>query len=140
MSQEQIAIGVLPYGRTPFLNGSCFCKTVTFALYAPPVLSAFCHCTNCQRLTVLEHYDNPMKRHKRRFRCKTCGVCVASYNMNTFQYSIWGPTLERGTDGKILNWDKIKPTAHQFYGTRVLDVNDELGKWVGYEGKSTKIC
>jgi hypothetical protein len=44
-----------------------------------------------------------------------------------------------GGGGKIIGWDLIKPTAHQFYGTRVIDVNDGLSKWEGYEGTSTQI-
>ena len=48
--------------------------------------------------------------------------------------------MERNDDGKIKNWDIIKPTAHMFYGTRVLDVGDDLGKWEGYENKSAELC
>lgn len=101
------------------VQGSCFCGQVTFGAIAPPVLSAYCHCTQCQKLTgehsypryissqlwvylacplvhtmhfvdtdfrwtttgdpletALDTYDNPLKPHKRRYRCKTCGVCV----------------------------------------------------------------
>ncbi|KIJ15980.1 hypothetical protein PAXINDRAFT_162963 [Paxillus involutus ATCC 200175] len=153
-----------PAGSTPILKGSCFCGTITFGIFAPPILSAYCHCTNCQRLTacpfvhtlhfkerdfawtwpreepatsVLDYYENPLKPYKRRFRCKKCGVAIASYNANTGQYSVWGAGLERGPDGEILNWEVAKPTAHQFYGTRMLDVNDDLGKWEGYEGRSS---
>ncbi|KAF9233433.1 Mss4-like protein [Melanogaster broomeanus] len=144
-----------PAGSIPILKGSCFCATVTFAMFAPPVRSAYCHCTNCQRLmgkiyiptacpfaatSVLNYYENPSKPYKRRFWCKKCGVAVASYNTNTGQYSVWGANLERGLDGEILNWEVAKPTAHQFYETRMLDVNDELGKWEGYEGKSVMIA
>jgi len=50
-----------------------------------------------------------------------------------------GASLERGPDGEILEWEQVEPTAHQFYGTRMLDVNDELGKWEEYEGKSEKV-
>ena len=87
----------------------------------------------------VDYYENPLKQHKRRFRCKQCGAPVASFNMRTAQFSVWGACLERGPDGEILEWARVKPTAHQFYGTRMLDVNDELGKWEGYEGKSEKL-
>lgn len=87
----------------------------------------------------VDYYEDPLKQHKRRFRCKQCGAPVASFNARTGQYSVWGASLERGPDGEILEWEKVKPTAHQFYGTRMLDVNDELGKWEGYEGKSEKV-
>ena len=54
--------------------------------------------------------------------------------------------LENGQDyrvddlGRILRWDELRPTAHMFYGTRLLDIEDGLGKWEGYEGKSEKIA
>ena len=87
----------------------------------------------------VDYYENPLKPYKRRFRCKQCGTPVASFNTRTAQYSVWGAVLERGPDGDILEWERVKPTAHQFYGTRMLDVNDELGKWEGYEEKSARI-
>ncbi|KAF8438171.1 Mss4-like protein [Boletus edulis BED1] len=160
-----------PEGVTPLLKGGCFCEAATYSIYGPPLLSAYCHCTNCQRLTGnvdlvtgcpfvhtihfketdfawswqhmqpsdLDYYENPLKPYKRRFRCKQCGVPVASFNTRTQQYSVWGASLERGLDGELLGWEQVKPTAHQFYGTRMLDVNDELGKWEGYEGESARI-
>lgn len=33
------------------LQGSCFCGAVSYTVSGSPVLSAFCHCTNCQRLS-----------------------------------------------------------------------------------------
>jgi hypothetical protein len=32
------------------LHGACFCGSVTYTVSGMPVLSAYCHCTNCQRL------------------------------------------------------------------------------------------
>ncbi|KAK7680190.1 hypothetical protein QCA50_016699 [Cerrena zonata] len=146
------------------LKGTCFCGSVSYALSAPPVLSAYCHCTNCQRLkgcpfvhtvhfdasafrwTHAEpHYDHlhaypiPDKPHKTRYRCKNCGACVASHNSTKDKWSIWGVHLERTSEGKIKDWNVVKPTAHIFYGTRILDIEDSLGKWEGYEGDSGRI-
>lgn len=170
------------------LKGTCFCGSVSYALSAPPVLSAYCHCTNCQRLkgtfpTFLftassyhdcitnftlpigcpfvhtvhfdasafrwthaePHYDYlhaypiPDKPHKTRYRCKNCGACVASHNSTKDKWSIWGVHLERTSGGKIKDWNVVKPTAHIFYGTRILDIEDSLGKWEGYEGDSGRI-
>ncbi|OJA09790.1 hypothetical protein AZE42_08084 [Rhizopogon vesiculosus] len=87
----------------------------------------------------LDFYDNPLKPYKRRFRCKTCGVGIASYNSQTQRFSVWGATLDRNQEGKIVGWDVAKPTAHIFYGTRLLDVNDNLSKWDGYESKSERL-
>jgi len=52
---------------------------------------------------------------------------------------VWGAQLERAEDGTVLNWENVKPTAHIFYGTRMLEVNDTLGKWEGYEDTSERI-
>ena len=32
------------------LRGTCFCRSVSYTLSERPLLSAYCHCTNCQRL------------------------------------------------------------------------------------------
>jgi hypothetical protein len=64
---------------------------------------------------------------------------VSSYNAKTDRWSVWGCQLERDENGKIKGWDIAKPTAHMFYGTRVLDVGDGLSKWEGYENKSAKL-
>ena len=87
----------------------------------------------------LDFYTIPNKPHKTRCRCKTCGATVASYNSDTQCWSVWGGQLRRGADGAIDFWDAVKPTAHQFYGTRLLDVPDTLGKWEGYENRSAKL-
>jgi hypothetical protein len=47
--------------------------------------------------------------------------------------------LDRNEEGKIVGWDIAKPTTHIFYGTRMLDVNDNLSKWEGYESKSERL-
>lgn len=52
---------------------------------------------------------------------------------------MWGAQLERDDEGKVKRWDEVKPTAHIFYATRMLDIDDGLGKWEGYEGKSKEL-
>lgn len=51
---------------------------------------------------------------------------------------MWGTQLRRGEGGRIENYEVVKPIAHIFYGTRVVDVVDGLGKWEGYESISEK--
>ncbi|KAI0371968.1 hypothetical protein BV20DRAFT_964633 [Pilatotrama ljubarskyi] len=146
------------------MNGSCFCGDVSYSLAGSPALRAFCHCTNCQRLTGcpfvhtihfpatsftwthpqphegrLDSYVIPGKPWKTRFRCRNCGACVMSANSKTGSCSVWGAHLARDEAGKIINWDAVKPTAHIFYDTRMLDVDDGLGKWEGYENRSTRL-
>lgn len=87
----------------------------------------------------LDFYVIPSKPHKARARCNTCGVTVGSYNSDTKCWSVWGAHLRRSADGAIESWDAVKPTAHIFYGTRMLDITDGLGKWEGYENRSTRL-
>ncbi|KAJ3722236.1 Mss4-like protein [Lentinula raphanica] len=145
-------------------KGKCYCGAVSYAVKGKPILSAFCHCTLCQRLaaspcvatihfpadafswthdepheSAFEMYPVADKPWKNRFRCKTCGACVTSYSTTKSKYSVWAGQLERDEEGKIKNWELIKPTAHMFYGTRMLDFNDDLPKWEGYEGQSKRL-
>ncbi|KAJ6601436.1 Mss4-like protein [Mycena vulgaris] len=143
--------------------GACFCGSVSYTVTGKPTLSAYCHCTRCQVLTgsafiwtihfpavaftwthsephdrALDAYVTEGKPWKTRYRCKNCGCCIASHNTKTENFSVWGTQLER-EEGVTKNLDAVKPTAHIFYETRLVDVNDELSKWEGYEDKSTRI-
>ncbi|KAF8167555.1 Mss4-like protein [Crassisporium funariophilum] len=145
-------------------RGGCYCKSVEYEVKGSPILSAYCHCTLCQRLNAaafiltihfasrnfiwthpephgdaLDSYSVPIKPWKTRWRCKNCGCTVASFNSKANKWSVWGAQLERGEDGKIIGWDTVKPTAHIFYDTRMVDVKDDLGKWAGYEDKSERL-
>ncbi|KAI0271477.1 Mss4-like protein [Gloeopeniophorella convolvens] len=143
------------------LTGSCFCGAVTYALTAPPVLRAYCHCSQCQRLTgcpfvhtvhfpasaftwthdaPVDTFVNPNRPWKTRTRCRTCGATVASRNSKTDRVSAWGAHFPRDESGRILRWDQVCPTAHIFYETRMLDIPDSLSKWTGYEGSSERIA
>jgi len=64
---------------------------------------------------------------------------VASHNSKANKWSVWGAQLERDESGRIKDWEELKPTAHTFYDTRMLDINDDLGKWEGYENQSRRI-
>jgi len=146
------------------VNGSCYCGSVSFSVFGPPILSAYCHCTACQRLSAspfihtihfadisfawthakpheayLDAFIVPAKPWKKRWRCKCCGGSVASQNSKTDRWSVWGTLLERDDNGRIKGWEAVKPTAHMFYGTHYLEVDDGLGKWEGYESQSARI-
>ncbi|RDB29034.1 hypothetical protein Hypma_016051 [Hypsizygus marmoreus] len=146
------------------LRGGCFCRAVSYEVIGNPIRSAYCHCTLCQRLNAcpfihtihfpasafkwthgqphedaLDSFSVPEKPWKNRWRCKRCGAAVASYHGKENRWSVWGAQLERDAGGKIKDWDTVKPTAHIFYGTRMVNVDDALGKWVGYENKSERV-
>ncbi|KAF7303086.1 hypothetical protein MKEN_01272100 [Mycena kentingensis (nom. inval.)] len=141
-------------------KGSCFCGAVNYTVSGSPVRSAFCHCTRCQKMNgspciwtihfpnsafawttsdpAVDGYATDGKLYKTRYRCKACGVCIASYNSKTENWSIWGTQLERGDNGVTKDYDAVKPTSHMFYGTAIISAGDDgLGRWEGYEGTST---
>ena len=64
---------------------------------------------------------------------------MASTNSKTGHSSVWGAHLTRDEAGKILEWESVKPTAHIFYETRMVDVKDDLGKWTAYENSSMRL-
>lgn len=88
---------------------------------------------------MIETYSVESKPWKIRSRCKKCGCCVSSHNTRTNRRSVWSAQLERDEQGKIKHWDDLKPTAHIFYGTRMLDIQDELAKWEGYNDESRRL-
>jgi hypothetical protein len=88
----------------------------------------------------VDPFVNPLRPWKTRTRCHACGVTVSSHNSKTDRISVWGPHFARDDSGRILHWEEVRPTAHMFYGTRLIDIEDGLGKWEGYEGKSGRIA
>ncbi|KAG7452107.1 uncharacterized protein BT62DRAFT_926324 [Guyanagaster necrorhizus] len=143
-------------------NGGCYCGQLRYTVKGLPLLSAYCHCTLCQRLNAAAfihtlHFANSAfawtrfeggevriyevadKPWKKRHRCANCGCTVASYNAKKDEWSVWGAQLDRDNAGKRMNLEKLKPTAHTFYETRMVDIVDDLGKWDGYEGLSNRL-
>ncbi|TEB38557.1 hypothetical protein FA13DRAFT_1724509 [Coprinellus micaceus] len=114
-------------------TGGCYCKAVRYQVKGRPVRAAYCHCTFANAfLEALQTYNVASKPWKKRFRCKDCGCNVANRNANTGKWSV-------DENAKIENWNVVKPTAHWFYETRILDINDDLTKWAGYEGESERL-
>lgn len=194
------------------LHGSCFCQHVQFTIHLSDsnktsnttqseiekkqksasdvkpdnlILSAYCHCTNCQRrngtpfvwtthwkheaikwinctIVPFDHLESGLPDTVRVYKfipgqafklhCKKCGSPVGSYSIDNNEWCIWGTTLERlkpdssSSDmdsnqhvSLIKGWDLVRPTAHIFYNTRILDIVDNLGQWAGYEGDSERL-
>jgi len=96
---------------------------------------------------ILHEYTVPVKSWKTRYRCRKCGVQIASHNNKRKVWSVWGSQLDRNPETNLIKYrepgsamdELIKPTCHMFYGTRLLDVNDGLDKWEGYPGASQKL-
>ncbi|KAH9950781.1 Mss4-like protein [Amylocystis lapponica] len=149
------------------MKGSCYCGNLSYEFSGAPLLSAYCHCTHCQRLSgcpfvhtvhvdaavfrwthdesedgtpKLAFFALPEKPWITRWRCVRCGVCVAAEVPRLGLWTVWGAQLARDAAGRVENWDVVRPTVHIYYGTRMLDIDDTLGKWEGYEGKSERIA
>lgn len=129
-----------------FNQTSSSSSTPTPSIYFPPHL----------KISLPDHIQifESMPGRKLKLRCHHCGSPIGSYNLIKHEWTIWGPTLQRLVDqthlnhsnlqslepGKVIKaWDFIKPTVHQFYGTRLLDLTDGLSRWVGYENQSERL-
>ncbi|KAF7347513.1 hypothetical protein MVEN_01507500 [Mycena venus] len=140
-------------------KGSCFCGDVSYAVKGKPLFSLYCHCTQCQRadgaaFVSCIHFPNsafswtyaaekapdvePLKSFTL-YRCKSCRSCAATQMSDNQNWALRATQMERDENGKIKDWDNLKPTGHIFYGTRVVDVADDLPKWEGFPG-SAKIA
>ncbi len=64
-----------------------------------------------------EVYSVEGKPWKGCHRCTNCGAVVAAHNAQKGTWSLGGSQLARDENGKIKDWDYVKPTAHIFYGT-----------------------
>ncbi|KAJ7610772.1 Mss4-like protein [Roridomyces roridus] len=142
------------------MKGSCRCGSLSYSLTAKPVVSVYCHCTQCQRangavFVAAMHYSpsafswthaaevTPIEEKIEGyvlFRCATCYTCAATQIDATKNWAVRGTRLERdGEDGNIINWEEVKPTSHIYYANRVVDVADGLPKWEGLPNKSTRL-
>ncbi|KIJ53608.1 hypothetical protein M422DRAFT_201818 [Sphaerobolus stellatus SS14] len=99
--------------------------------------------SNDHPLTQLDTYtyEVPGKATKIRYRCKTCGVTVANHNKDKKKITFPGTLFPRDEDKKIRDdvWELIKPDNHIFYGTRRIEIDDDLGKWEGYPDVSKRL-
>ncbi|KAH8835106.1 Mss4-like protein [Flagelloscypha sp. PMI_526] len=148
------------------VQGSCFCGAVTFQVVGVPNWSAYCHCTVCQRLTgspfihtvhypysafswtlpsgvvaqdLLDEYRLGPGRGMR-YRCKKCGICPCDFSPDAKEAIIRGPHLDRDKETeKIIHWDIVKPTAHIYYTSALVSVEDDLPKFEGYTNNSRRM-
>ncbi|ORY82152.1 Mss4-like protein, partial [Protomyces lactucae-debilis] len=147
------------------IEGGCFCGRVRYrAESVHMLLSAYCHCTNCQRLTAgtavhsihiegdgkfdllrpalaidgkIQEFHLFSNTNKFRKRCVFCGTQFASWNADKKKWSIWASTVDRDSSGQIPEW--LRAQHHMFYGTRRFSAFDELPKWIGYPEISERV-
>ncbi|KAF2254966.1 hypothetical protein BU26DRAFT_148624 [Trematosphaeria pertusa] len=132
------------------LTGHCTCKSITYTLLAPPLVTHCCHCSWCQRETgtafalntVIECYNfritSPTQPTVARnpslsgigqlvARCPTCCVAIYSHYSNvTATMFVRAGTLEEGSR------QRVRPDVHIFTGAKVewVDLSKEKERGV----------
>ena len=139
-------------------QASCFCGTVRYEVSADPVDAKICHCTTCQRLhgapmqwaaifhkrhvrftaglENLVFYNSEQNRPERILPCKVrCGKCGTPIADEGRRMWLAFPSLfDFGYPAKVP--EAFKPTCHLFYGSRVIEIQDDLPKWSGHKNHS----
>lgn len=139
-------------------QASCFCGAVRYEVSADPVDAKICHCTTCQRLhgapmqwaaifhkrhvrftaglENLVFYNSEQNRPERILPCKVrCGKCGTPIADEGRRMWIAFPSLfDFGYPAKVPK--AFKPTCHLFYGSRVIEIQDDLPKWSGHKNHS----
>ncbi|KAJ7070671.1 Mss4-like protein [Mycena amicta] len=138
---------------------SCLCGSLSFKLEDKPLFSIFCHCTRCQRadgaaFVSTMHWPptafswtytadvTPLVENLgdvTLYRCEKCRSCAATQMGDSGNWAIRGAHLARDENGKIIDFESVKPTCHIFYNTRIVDVADDLPKWEGFSGRSKRL-
>ncbi|CCG80532.1 Putative uncharacterized protein [Taphrina deformans PYCC 5710] len=140
-------------------SGHCFCGSIRFSLCGDPKSNVFCHCRSCQRLhgapaTLSSIYDKDKvrftagvenlvffspqeKRDGYRVPCKlSCRFCHSPIGNEGNNMMLVLPALidfdnpadgHQGPDGRLP--DAFKPTFHQYYETKIREIEDDLPKF-----------
>ncbi len=139
-------------------QASCFCGAVRYEVSANPVDAKICHCTTCQRLhgapmqwAAIFHkhhvrfiagledlffYNSEQNRPERILPCKVrCGKCGTPIADEGRRMWLAFPSLfDFGYPVEVP--ESFKPTCHLFYGSRVIEIQDDLPKWSGHKNYS----
>jgi hypothetical protein len=136
----------------------CFCGAVAFEVRADPVGSKICHCPQCQSLhgapfqwAVIFHksdvrfvrgvedlhfYQAETRQSGHglpcKLSCRSCRSPIADEGRRMFL--AFGPLFDFGFPPRVP--PAFSPTCHIFYGARVIDIDDDLPKFLGHEGSS----
>ena len=142
----------------PLYRAACFCGRVEYEVNAEPVDAKLCHCRGCQvlhgapmqwaaifhkhqvrftsGLDFLRFYHSDQDLHERILPCKvscnSCGTLIADEGRRMW---LAFPTLFNFAPGDSIP-EAFKPTCHIFYGQRVIDIDDDLPKWLGHKNHS----
>ena len=126
----------------------CECKAVQASLSGSPIVHACCHCTDCRELLDIPFhsvtawkpdsltfvsgkdkliaYQHPTLKMQKHF-CFTCGEVL--FNTNGMDWRIVSQLLiAKCNAGKLP--DELRSDKHFFYEQRVVDVSDDLPKYL----------
>ncbi len=142
-------------------KASCYCQAVQIEVCADPVDAKICHCRACQRLhgapmqlaaifhkhdvritrgvDGLRFYNSEQKLEARILPCKvSCGLCGTPIADEGRRMWLTFPSLfDFGSPPKVPR--AFRPTCHIFYGSRLIDIRDDLPKWSGHKNNSEMI-
>lgn len=142
-------------------RANCFCKAVRIEVCADPVDAKICHCRTCQslhgapmqwaaifhkhdvRITSgrqwLKFYNSEKNVDDRILPCKVrCGLCGTPVADEGRRMWLAFPSLfDFGFPPMVPK--AFVPTCHIFYGSRVVDINDDLPKWSGHKNSSERM-
>jgi hypothetical protein len=142
-------------------RASCHCNAVQYEVCADPVDAKICHCLACQKLhgapmqwaaifhkrdvritkgvDCLKFYNSERNIQARVLPCKvSCALCSAPIADEGRRMWLAFPSLF-DFGGFAALPETFKPTCHLFYGSRVMDMDDELPKWSGHKNHSVRL-
>lgn len=145
----------------PKYSAACFCGTVRYEVSADPVDAKICHCPVCQKLhgapmqwaaifqkrhvrittglNALHFFNSEQVWYERilpcKISCSRCGTPIADEGRR--MWLAFPSLFDFGHEEEIPA--SFRPTCHIFYGTRVVEVGDDLPKWSGHKNYSTRL-
>jgi len=139
----------------------CYCNAVQFEVRADPVDAKICHCLACQKLhgapmqwaaifhkkdvritegmACLRFYNSERNIHERVLPCKvSCALCGTPIADEGRRMWLAFPSLF-DFHGLAAVPETFRPTCHIFYGSRLMDMDDQLPKWSGHKKYSERL-
>jgi hypothetical protein len=142
-------------------RAGCYCKAVQIEVRADPVDAKICHCRTCQSLhgapmqwaaifhkcdiritkgaNHLKFYNGEKNIDGRilpcKVSCRLCGTPIADEGRR--MWLAFPSLFDFGFPPKVP--EAFRPTCHIFYGSRVIDISDDLPKWSGHKNHSERI-
>lgn len=133
------------------LRVACLCGKISVDLHGSPVARANCHCSSCRgfygtsvfsatawesdAVCINEGVGQTFKHPEKQLTKTFCGVCGdVVFGTNRLGMRVVPNALvARAADGKLDA--ALAPTMHLFYRQRVVDVRDDLPKYLdGWDG------